>query len=224
MDRGCSAFRFGVCACVMGVVLGLAPGRAAAQICIGTIEDLQRIGHYPGYPLDGDYVLVEDIDASATADWNDGAGFEPIGTYSYGNPSTAFTGHFDGQGHTIVGLTINRPTEDYIGLFGCVGDDGQVINVGFLDGAVTGDDHIGGLVGFVYCGAVSPLAPAAGDTYLEFAWITPPSMRATLIYRARTSASSSGSHEIRGAIFFRTGGPVLHSQTVATRVEALFAE
>jgi len=62
--------------------------------------------------LADDCVLMNDIDASATRTWNDGAGFEPIGT-----SSNQFTGSFDGQGYKITGLYINRPNSDG-GLFG----------------------------------------------------------------------------------------------------------
>ena len=73
-------------------------------IAITTIEELQLIGNDPGYPLDGDYYLANDIDASATAGWNEGAGFVPIGTS--GSP---FAGTLDGQGYTVDGLYINHP-------------------------------------------------------------------------------------------------------------------
>ena len=84
------------------------------------------------------YVLGSNIDASATSEWNSGEGFSPIGT---------FFGSFDGLGHTISNLTINRPTQDYVGLFGYVGSGGAISNVGLEGGAVTGNDYVGGLVG-----------------------------------------------------------------------------
>ena len=61
------------------------------------------------------YVLVDDIDASATASWDGGKGFSPIG-----DPAHPFAGSFDGQGHTISGLRIDRfgNVTTYIALFG----------------------------------------------------------------------------------------------------------
>ena len=62
---------------------------------------------------------------------------------------TAFTGVFDGNDHKITNLTIDDggPGNNYLGLFGCIGD-GEVKNLGlesvFVDG--TGD-CVGGLVG-----------------------------------------------------------------------------
>ena len=83
-----------------------------AQIPISTLEQLQNIGNIPDYPLNGNYILINDIDASATKSWNNGKGFKPIGdTYH------EFTGIFDGDNKTISNLYINRPDETMIGLF-----------------------------------------------------------------------------------------------------------
>jgi filamentous hemagglutinin family protein len=120
--------------------------------------------------LGGHYALASDIDASATSGWNaDGnggfAGFEPIGTGTYGSP-LAFTGVFDGLGHAIDGLTINRPDTDSVGLFGAVtGADASVRNVGLRGGSTRGHDHVGALVGFAYDSAPISHAYATGNVY-----------------------------------------------------------
>ena len=102
-----------------------------------TATDLQGIGGV----LSGSYVLGANIDASATSSWNGGAGFLPIG----GPDFTGFTGTFDGLGHSINGLTINRPTTRFVGLFGRL--SGTVRNIG-LDGArISGGNDTGGLAG-----------------------------------------------------------------------------
>ena len=88
------------------------------------------------------YVLVEDIDASVTRGWNDGAGFVPIGT-----DAVRFTGAFDGAGHVIRGLFINRGDEDNVGPFGVIGAGGQVANVGLENVEITGQEWVGGLAG-----------------------------------------------------------------------------
>ena len=119
------------------------------------------------------YVLGSNIEACATGGcgtpanaWNAGAGFTPIG-YS----TTPFTGTFDGLGHTISNLTINRETENYVGLFGFsagsfipdVGMVGSSIrNVGLVGGSVRGVNFVGGLVGYMDYGMVSS-SYATGD-------------------------------------------------------------
>ncbi len=95
-------------------------------IQISSIEELQKIEKDPNYPLNGSYELVQDIDASETKNWNGGKGFDPIGE-DYYDP---FTGIFDGKGHKIRNLYINRPDEDNVGLFGVVGSGGEVKNLG----------------------------------------------------------------------------------------------
>ena len=134
---------------------------------ISTLAELQAVKNN----LDGHYILMNDIDASATSTWNAGAGFEPIGT-----EAQPFTGIFNGNGKKITGLTINRP--DYVGLFGYTGSSSKIIELGvegnvsrtgtgniaydigilvghsesaitkcYASGSVTGKNYIGGMVG-----------------------------------------------------------------------------
>lgn len=90
------------------LALAVCTAHTAPAFCqiiqIGSITELQLIGNNPAYPLDGGYILTQDIDASATAAWNSGAGFDPIGTYDEAHPELAFTGTFDGQGMSLPGL------------------------------------------------------------------------------------------------------------------------
>ena len=99
--------------------------------------------------LGGSYLLMNDLDsatvgymelASETANW--GRGWEPIGT-----SNDRFTGSFNGQGYEIRDLFINRPDENYVGLFGLVDEGGAMKNVGVVNATVAGKQHVGGLVG-----------------------------------------------------------------------------
>jgi len=72
-----------------------------------------------------------------------GAGWEPVGT---GTSDRIFTAAFDGNGHTIANLFIDRPELHYVGLFGSLGD-GPVTNVGLTAVDVTGNNRVGGLAG-----------------------------------------------------------------------------
>ncbi|MGX0966921.1 filamentous hemagglutinin family protein [Bradyrhizobium japonicum] len=114
----------------------------------------------------GNYVLGANIDASATAGWNGGAGFTPIG--GIGDISSYFSGIFDGLGHHISNLTINRPSSDNIGLFGYI-DGGTIRNVGLEGGSVTGNNAVGGLVGssglWVYGGTSSVAYNTISNVY-----------------------------------------------------------
>ncbi|NLV45873.1 MAG: hypothetical protein GXY07_15395 [Candidatus Hydrogenedentes bacterium] len=131
---------------------------ATAQIAINNIEDLQQIGLSAAFPLNGNYVLARDIDATETASWANGAGFAPIGDFT-----TPFTGNFDGQDHVIRGLVINRPVVDHVGLFSAVGTDGSVRRLGLTEVSITGKNKVGSLAGInlgdiSYCYATGTVA------------------------------------------------------------------
>ncbi len=70
------------------------------KIGISTMAQLALIGNHASYPLDGDYQLLNDLDA-------DGITFWPIG-YNSSNPELdeqPFTGTFDGRYYTISNLS-----------------------------------------------------------------------------------------------------------------------
>jgi hypothetical protein len=89
----------------------------------------------------GDYcVLMADVDLSG---YSSGTGWSPIGTSS----GSAFTGIFDGNGHTISNLTINDSTTDYKGLFGYT-SGAEIKNVTLTNVSVNGKRYVGGLAGY----------------------------------------------------------------------------
>lgn len=50
-----------------------------------------------------------------------------------GNGIYAYTGTFDGKGYTVSGLYFNNPNSSFVGLFGFIGANGKISNVGVLD-------------------------------------------------------------------------------------------
>jgi len=93
------------------------------------------------------FKLMADIDLTEfIEDENPSQGWQPIGT-----SSASFTGVFDGNGHTISGLWINRPNADYVGLFAHTGGSETITIIKnlILDNAnVKGKDNIGLLIGY----------------------------------------------------------------------------
>ena len=93
----------------------------------------------------------------------DSHGWLPIGTgsFSYQFHQTPFMGTFDGQGHTINGIIVNRDGSAYNGLFGFVGGldgyyaYGEVKNLSLKQSSITGGNHTGGLVGYLQYGRVT---------------------------------------------------------------------
>ena len=87
---------------------GRGSGTNVDPYIIADVLDLQAMQA----DLTGHYVLGADIDASATRNWNGGQGFVPIGL-----GTEEFTGSFDGKGHAISNLHIDRIHSEYQGLF-----------------------------------------------------------------------------------------------------------
>ena len=81
-------------------------------------------------------ILTADIDLEESAEnqWT------PIGN----TEANAFTGTFDGNGHTIKNIYIDT-TESYQGLFGC--NKGKIENVGVESGTIKAKDYTGSIVG-----------------------------------------------------------------------------
>ncbi|HOI74663.1 MAG TPA: filamentous hemagglutinin N-terminal domain-containing protein [Syntrophales bacterium] len=119
-------------------VTGVTP---MAYMLVNTVTDLQNINNN----LAGYYALGTDIDASVTTGWNAGAGFLPLGDDSL-IEAQSFRGIFDGLGHTITGLFINRPASNYIGLFGGCTAAAVIRNVGMENVDITGNFQVAGLV------------------------------------------------------------------------------
>lgn len=84
------------------------------------------------------YALANDIDASATKMWNNGAGFIPLEDVN---------GVLNGGNHVIKGLYINSPEKYSVGLIGWNSSLFAVNNLGLLDVDITGHSNVGGLIG-----------------------------------------------------------------------------
>ena len=85
--------------------------------------------------------LDKDIDLTGTT-WT------PIGT-TYNN---SYTGTFDGGGNTITGLTVTG-SDNYAGLFGCIGSGGTVKDVTLKDVKIESNNDfsvVGGVAGYSY--------------------------------------------------------------------------
>ena len=111
---------------VLAMLLGaVALSEGEAVIEIATAQQLSAVNDN----LSGHYVLTADIDLGG-AEWTPIGAFEPSGEgeeQEIPNLSLAFTGTFDGQGHTISNFTVLKPEGMCTGLFGCVAN-GEVGN------------------------------------------------------------------------------------------------
>ena len=94
------------------------------------------------------YKQTADIDLT---EWiNDNApqlGWMPIGT-----KDAPFEGSYDGGNYTIRGAVINRPSMDYVGIFGYVKDNKNIIqNIIVESPDIIGGTYTGGIIGYSYC-------------------------------------------------------------------------
>ncbi len=93
--------------------------------------------------LNKNYALSSDVNCSETRYWNNGKGFKPIG--SKNNP---FNGLLNGNSHKVIGLFVNRSSENQVGLFGAIGNNSSVKNLGLNETVVNGRNHVGGITGW----------------------------------------------------------------------------
>ncbi len=120
------------------------------------IETLEQLNSTRDH-LHSNFILANDIDASATISWDGGYGFKPIGT-----EADPFNGTLDGNGHIISGLFINRTLTDHVGLFGQTGATAEIKSIGLVNANVSGKWYVGGLVGRNY-GEISENSYATGN-------------------------------------------------------------
>jgi len=79
-----------------------------------------------------------------------------------------FAGEFDGNGHKISNLSLDFDFISDVGLFGFLASGGKVTDLGVENVNITGDGHVGGLVGLNWEGTVSDCystGSVTGDTW-----------------------------------------------------------
>jgi hypothetical protein len=112
--------------------------------------------------LTASYKLMNNINCSATISWDSGAGFIPVG-----DSTNKFIGVFNGNNYTISNIYINRPGTDSIGLFGQTDIPCNISNVGLTNVNMTGNNYVGGLVGFSWYTYIN-IVSTTGFTYGAF--------------------------------------------------------
>ncbi len=111
----------------------------ALLVNLGKLEEM--VFGSPALPVY--FTLITDLDLSGFGEgYDEGQGWAPIGN-SAQNP---FISHFDGGGHKLTGLYINRPGSDAVGLFGYI-RGGTVANLGLVEARVSGGEGTGALAG-----------------------------------------------------------------------------
>ena len=118
-------------------------GTAEKPFLITCYDDLKNVGKHE-FGLDAHYELQGFYASeSATDNCVDGvcAGFEPIGG------TEGFSGTFTGNRAGIFNLTINRPDEDYVGLFTKLNPGAKVSGIGLAQSTIVGRNYVGSIAG-----------------------------------------------------------------------------
>jgi hypothetical protein len=118
-------------------------GTAEDPYRISTIADWQEL-MAGSVDWDKQFVLLNDIDFG-------GMNLTPVARdtdpSAGGFQGTLFSGVIDGNGHVLRNATLNLPDSDYVGLFGWLGSDGQIRNLGVENVNTTGNTFVGSLCG-----------------------------------------------------------------------------
>lgn len=122
-------------------------GTSASPYLVASPEQLNRVRNH----LEAHFQQIADIDLVA---YSTGNGWVPIGSTTLAFPSLKFKGNYDGNGHKITNLFIDRQAEESVGLFGYV-DNAVIRNLTLENADVTGKNAVGILVGTVNTGTIS---------------------------------------------------------------------
>ena len=120
-----------------------------AELVNGTLNGVQQ-NTSAWAELTTDITINENVldeNGNLTSDVSGLEAWTPIGSYG-DKGDKAYTGTFNGKGHTISGLYINDSDADYVGLFGYVGEFGKIQNVGVKDSYISGGSYVGGVCGY----------------------------------------------------------------------------
>lgn len=192
---------------------------------INNCQQLQAINLSVDY-LDKYFILESNFSCSNTTTLNEDPespgnyfGFEPIGScgpadecysddYSY-----TFSGSLNGNGKTVTGLYINRPTISSVGLFGYI-SNGKVFNLNLANVNITGDSNVGGIFGENYGGSIlnsSVTGSVTGGQSASIAGGVGGYNDSGLISNSNSSATVTGADAVGGLVGFNYLGTISHS-------------
>lgn len=159
--------------------------------------------------LSASYTLAKNI-AYSEEMWSS-AGFVPIGSALH-----PFSGTFDGDNHTIDALTINRPTEDVLGLFGATTSASLIRNIGLTDVEINGNTYVGGLVGYNDSGTITGSYTSGNVSGSSAVGGLVGRNDSGTITGSYTSGNVSGNTDVGGLVGYNDSGTIAGSYTVTS--------
>lgn len=180
-----------------------------AYTIIRNLTDLQNAK----LNLGGFYALAGNLDASSTSSWNGGLGFDPIGT-----DSNRFTGVFEGLGHSISNLYINRPVTDNVGLIGAA-DGAKIRHLTLTNANITGHNNVGALAGSFSNGAVDYIKASGTVGGIDKVGGIFGSASALDFDQGKSSINVKGGNDVGGLAGTATGTSDINSVEITGTVE-----
>ena len=144
---------------------------------IATAIDLIALGETPK-DYDKHFILTADIDLDPNL-----PGRKVFDRAVIASDGLGFSGVLDGNSHTISHLTINGGMN--VGMFGWLRDGAEVRGLGMVDIDITGDNHVGGLVG----------------------------VNSGTVIQCYSTASVMGAYSVGGLVGFNYGGSIAMSHS-----------
>ncbi len=129
-------------------------------------------------------------DITLTGEWT------PIGNYE-----NRYTGTFDGNGHTITGLTVNQKERGNVGLIGYLGSGGKVQNLTLENVNLNGNLYVGGVVGYSNNGTETACTASGSINGKEYVGgIVGSNYLGTVTACYNTSSTVNGSYLVGGVV------------------------
>ena len=154
---GSGDFKTGDWECFVQLLIWEGRGEPNDPFLVATAEQLDRIGTHSRW-WNKHFKLTADIDLS---DYDGLDGRPAFHTIAPNDDLESWIGVFDGNDHTISGLTYVTSEPGHAGLFGCVdGPDAQVKRLGLIGLHIEhtnarAKDRVGGLVGLLKEGSIT---------------------------------------------------------------------
>jgi len=187
-------------------------GQPSDPYRIATAAELMSIGSDPNL-LSRSFVLVADVDLAGQVFSTAVIAPDQGAKADFDGP--AFTGRFDGRRHKVTGLTIIAGTSEdgFLGLFGCIGEAGQVVNLGLENLKILGSRHarfVGALAGYnsgLICRCYAKGSVSGGDWSQELAGLI--GANAGTVSQCYTTADTSVGQHGSGAGFLGSNAGVV---------------
>ncbi len=187
-------------------------------------------GYELGTGQSGDPAVNLDFDDNTAGErtddtyWNGGEGWRPIGGLENAGYGTGFNATFDGNGHTISNLGIDRRWESgdewagyRVGLFGLATQNSVIRNLTLAGVNVRGDEEVGGLVGLTL-GEVNnvTVSGSVNGATIDTGGVVGFLLRGNILSSSFDGAVSGTSSHMGGLVGSITGGAVRHSSASGT--------